>query len=123
MIDLSSYQDASIATSRKTIPEKPAEVHEGFPLYAFSSLPLHQAPATSLQTGSLCLTTLHQKKKKKKNISSGSSKETRSGASIEIIKERYVPVEFFDEYIVQISFGMVYLNQTNQNISNKYDYI
>lgn len=32
-----------------------------------------------------------------------------------------VPVKFFDEYIVQISFGMDYLSGTNQNISNKYD--
>lgn len=38
-----------------------------------------------------------------------------------MVEEWYIPVKFFDEYIVQISFGVDYLNQNNQNISNKYD--
>lgn len=39
----------------KNLPGKPVAELEGFPGCAFSSLPLHQVPAASLQTGSLCL--------------------------------------------------------------------
>ena len=89
-------------TGKSYIPEKPVVELGGYLVCASSSLPLHQVPATSLQKGFLYFFFQHQNQ----SISVDQNNDNLQKNNF----KSYLPINFFDEDIVQLPFGMMNLD-------------